>query len=326
MIGVVYSAVISSCALAIFAVGYILYYNGFSFNSVLIKRFVRFSWPLWLAGFSGLYVGSSSQVYIKFFSDLTNVGIFELSSKFAAMLGILIWAPFSQWWQTERFKIYQSDDKGVTIFPVVFNAMAIILTFAGLGITLFGETVIRLMADAAFYSAAVAIPFLVVAKIFGELTNFFRFSFLVTENTLFMAYIGYASAVSLTVFLVVLVPIYGFIGAAIAIMINNILVFVVFSRYSKKYFDNHIVFDLFVKLMSVLVVIIFINYLLGKAEFSILWDLQIKIWLTLIYIIAIGVFVWQDKNMKALFIELFNYIRKRFGGGKSDRNSSYDER
>lgn len=326
VIGVVYSAVLSSAALGLFAVGYILHYNGLWFNKELVIRFIRFSWPLWLAGFAGLYVGSSSQVYIKFFSDLTNVGIFELSNKFSALLGIMIWAPFSQWWQTERFKIYQFEDKGVTIFPVVFNAMAIILAFAGLGITLFGEIVIRLMADAAFYSAAVAIPFLVVAKIFGELTNFFRFSFLVTEKTLFMAYIGYGSAVSLTVFLVVLVPQYGFTGAAIAIMFNNIIVFLVYSRYSKRYFDNHIVFNLLIKLISVFVLIISANYWLSTQKFSLIWDLQIKILLILLYILTVCICVWQDEKLKALFIDLFTHLREHYVRKKPDRKSSYDKK
>lgn len=312
VIGVVYSAVMSSVVFGLFAVFYIIYCNGLWFNKALIIRFISFSWPLWLAGLSGLYVGSSSQAYIKFFSDLSNVGLFELASKFSAMLGILIWAPFSQWWQTERFKIYQSEDKGVTVFPIVFNAMAIILSFAGLGIILFGEIVIRLMADSAFHSAAVAIPFLVVAKIFGELTNFFRFSFLVTENTLFMAYIGYGSALSLTLFLIVLVPIYGFSGAAIAIMINNILVFWVSSKYSKKYFDNNIVFGLLIKLMSSFIVLIAFNYLISEVEASLLWHLGTKFGIVGVYIILVSFIIWKNRELKSFFIDFIEYLRKRY--------------
>ncbi|MFQ3237536.1 MAG: O-antigen/teichoic acid export membrane protein [Paraglaciecola sp.] len=319
VIGVVYSAVISSVAFGLFAVGYILRCNGVWFNKALVKRFVQFSWPLWLAGLAGLYVGSSSQAYIKFFSDLSNVGLFELGNKFAAMLGILVWAPFSQWWQTERFKIYQSADKGVAVFPVVFNAMAIVLVFAGLGITLFGEVVIRLMADAAFHTASLAIPFLVLAAVFRELTNFFKFSFLVTENTLFMAYIGYGAAGSLTIFLILLVPNYGFTGAAIAIMLNNIIVFLISSHYSKKHFDNHIVFNLFAKLLVVLILLIFGDYWFSKLDLPMNWNLQVKFGLVLLYIFFLSGIIWQDKMLKEFFSDLFRYLKGRYSKKQADR-------
>lgn len=313
VIGVVYSAVISSVAFGLFAIGYILYCNGIWFNKSLIRRLIQFSWPLWLAGLAGLYVGSSSQAYIKIFSDLSNVGLFELGSKFAAMLGILIWAPFSQWWQTERFKLYQSEDKGVTVFPIVFNAMTIILALAGLGITLFGEIVIRLMADSAFYSASIAIPFLVLAKIFSELTNFFRFSFLVTEKTIFMAYIGYGSAISLTILLVLLLPKYGFVGAAIAIMLNNILIFIISAHYSKNYFDNHIVFGVLLKIAASLAFFIFLNYLISKSNFSLGSDLLLKVSIFLAYSALVCFFIWKDESLRLLFSDFVNYVKRRYG-------------
>ena len=318
VMGVVYSAVISSVSFGLFAVGYILYFNGYWFNRALIKSFLRFSWPLWLAGLAGLYVGSSSQAYIKIFSDLSNVGLFELANKFAAIIGLLIWAPFSQWWQTERFKIYQTEDKGITVFPMVFNAMVIVLLFAGLGITLFGEIVIRLMADAAFYTASLAIPFLVVAKIFSELTNFFKFSFLVTEKTIYLTYIGYGSAISLTLFLIVLVPTFGFIGAGVALMLNSFLLLVVASYFSKKFFDNNISFRFFKRVFLVFVFLVSANYYLSSLYLPFVWDITVKLGLTLLYMAALSFIVWKDEKLKGLCMELIGYIRKSLGKNKKN--------
>lgn len=111
-----------------------------------------------------------------------------------------------------------------------------------------------------------------------------------------MAYIGYGSALSLTLFLIVLVPIYGFSGAAIAIMINNILVFWVSSKYSKKYFDNNIVFGLLIKLMSSFIVLIAFNYLISEVEASLLWHLGTKFGIVGVYIILVSFIIWKIES------------------------------
>ena len=308
VLGVVYSAVISSTAFGAFALLYILYCNGFYIRGQLVKRFIKFSWPLWLAGLAGLYVGSSGQAYIKVFSELNDVGLFSLALKFSAVLGILIWAPFSQWWQTERFKLYQADDKGVSVFPVVFNAMTIILAIAGMGIVLFGEVVIQLMAAPAFYAAAVAIPFLVVAKLISELTNFFKFSFLVTENTLYMTYIGYGSAVTLTVLLFLLIPPFGFMGAAIATMVNNLLVFAVASVTSRKFFDNQIQLGVLNRVMLGFLAITMINHFFIPESATLLWNTVYKSGLFALFLVFAILIALRDSKLNALYRDLVSYV------------------
>lgn len=309
VLGVVYSAVISSVAFGVFALGYIVWKNGVIIRTSLTFRLVRFSWPLWLGGLAGLYIGSSSQVFIKLYSDLANVGLFELGSKFAGILGVLIWQPFSQWWQTERFKLYQRSDKGVKVFPVVFDAIAITLAIFAMGLVLFSETAIRLMSDSAFHSASSAIAFLVIAKLFNILTYFYRFSFLVTEKTLFMTYLGYASALTLTLFLAILIPFYGFVGAAIAIMLNNFLFFVIFSHTSKRLFDNHIELNTLIKLLAVFVGISSINYFALPSDISIVKDLVFKLVLLITYI-TFGIWLaLRNEKLAGLFIQTVVFIK-----------------
>ncbi|MGD8175222.1 lipopolysaccharide biosynthesis protein [Marinimicrobium sp. ARAG 43.8] len=240
VMGVIYSALISSCVISLWVAIYIVYHAGIIVDFSLTKRLFRFSWPLWLAGIAGLYVASSNRYFIRIFSDLEQVGLYELATKFAMVLPMLIWNPFSQWWQTERFKIYRSADKGVSVFPVVFEAMVIIMVIAAATISLFSGSLIKAMASPEFHSASRAIPILVFGVLLSNLRFFFFFSFLVTEKTIIITYIKYFSAVLATLLYVGLIPNFKFLGAAVAVLLAEFTVLIVSSTLSKRYFDNQI--------------------------------------------------------------------------------------
>ncbi len=250
VLGVVISNLIASTIFAIFAFVYVVYYSGLKFKRNFGKSLFIFSWPLWLAGLASLYIGSSNRIFLRAFSSLDDVGFFELSWKFAAILWLLIWNPFSQWWQTERFKLYARQDLGVSVFPVVFNRITLLLGFVGVGIALFSEIVIALMADEAFHRSSAAVPILIISVLFEILASFFLFAFLVRGKTLLITYLRYGSAVIMTLGCIAFIPYFGFIGAALALCISSIIFFFVAMTMSRKFFDSGIKISFFLKILA----------------------------------------------------------------------------
>lgn len=237
--GVMGVAVSNAASSIVFTAGttfYTFWNTGVSFSRELARKMLIFSWPIWLSGLAGLYIGSSNRYFIRIFSSLDDVGLFGLAAKFGTIITLLVWTPFAQYWQVERFNLYHKSDP-LPIYQSVFRMISTLLIVAGLGIGIFAEPVIRIMAAEEFHSAAKAVPFLVFSGVFHCFTIFNNFSFLVKEKTSWMTYNSYITAVIATVFYFALIPAFGFVGAAQALLIAHLVQFLISHVMAKRAYD-----------------------------------------------------------------------------------------
>lgn len=311
VMGVIYSALLSSFIISIWIAAYIVLNTGIKFSASLTKRLFKFSWPLWLAGIAGLYVASSNRYFIRIFSDLEQVGLYELATKFAMILPMLIWNPFSQWWQTERFKLYQSEDKGVSVFPIIFDGIVIMMVVVAAAISLFSGPIIELMASPAFHSASAAVPVLAFGILLSNLRFFFFFSFLVTENTIIITYIKYSSAILATILYILLIPSYKFLGAAIAVFVTELTVLLVANALSRRYFDNCISLSKSFFLIFLTLVLIGIENSLNLTLDRPLLMLFVKT-STFVVVVALCMFmVAKNPGLRGVFNDASRFIYRR---------------
>jgi O-antigen/teichoic acid export membrane protein len=237
--GVVYSSVSSAGLFAIFIAAYTIKHTGIRFDWRLGKQMLIFSWPLWLSGLAIFYAGASSRYYIRLFSSLSEVGLFELASKFTAILIMILWQPFSQFWETERFKIYNQGNQEA-IYEKVFSSICTLMAIGTLGVSVFAAPVIHLMADQGFHAASQATPLLTIGATFSSLATFFNFSFLVKEKTLWISKNNFLIAGLVTLLYLALTPFFGYLGAATAICVAQVIQFFWVFHISKKTYDMKI--------------------------------------------------------------------------------------
>ncbi len=236
VLGVILSGAISSSIFCAGLTAYVLYENGLRFDPVLARRMLSFSWPLWLSGLAGLYILQSNRYYLRAFGSLEDVGLFELAFKFASILTMLIWNPFSQIWDVERFLIHrQSNSKQV--FASAFRGITIVLMTTCLGISLFASQIIQLMSAPPFHRAGISVPFLCLATVFFSLTLFVNFSFLVSGQTKKISRNNYLTVAGVTAFNFAFIPRFAEVGAAIALMFAAILQYTVTVRSAHRHFD-----------------------------------------------------------------------------------------
>lgn len=239
VMGVVISGVVSTSLFAAVFMWVIYSRCGFKVDLSLAKRLFIYCWPLWAAGGASLYMQSSNRFFIRFYSSMDEVGLFELATKFSMILGLLVWQPFGNWWQTERFRLLKESDDPLR-FQRVFNFVTVFMLVGVLGISLFTGPVIQLMSDPAFHSAANAIIPLTFAGFMMSFGMFFNFPFLATDNTIYITYLKYASAILVTVAYVLFIPVFGFVGAGYAILFTNTLLFIVTFYCARKKLDLNI--------------------------------------------------------------------------------------
>ena len=238
VLGVAISGITSSALFAVLLGGNTLYNVGVFFDRNLGKKMFVFCLPLWIAGFANLYISSANRYFIRLFGSLDDVGLYELAAKFSVVIGLLLWRPFFQYWQVERFRYYKKN--AVSVYQKVFKGISAILMIVGFGIAIFANPVIKVMAAITFYDAFKAVPFLVFAAIFDCFIIFFNFSFHVKEQTLWISKITYLTAVIVSFLYFSLIPLYGFVGAAVAIMTAKGIQTLITYRMSQRVYDMKI--------------------------------------------------------------------------------------
>src|SRR6185437_515434 len=236
VIGVVVSGIVSSSLFGIGLLTYIAACETPAFDGQLTRTMLKFSWPLWLSGLAGLYIGSSGGMYLRVFDSLSDVGRLELALRFAAVIGMLVWTPFLQHWEPMSFRYYKEAD-GKRKFQVAFTVISTLLFISGLAISIFSQPVIRIMAAQPFYGAAAIVPILTLGVIVTSLTSFFNFSFIATGHTKIHSLCQYMTALVITILYVGLVPAFGLVGAAAGQCLASVVA-VSYIRYmSRRYYD-----------------------------------------------------------------------------------------
>lgn len=237
VVGAILSGVISTLLIGGALTAYVAAHEAPAFDAEMMRKMLRFSWPLWIAGFGGLYVGSSGGMYLRIFGSLPDVGRLELALKFATAVSMLIWSPFAQQWTPMSYRIYREGNRSKQ-FQVAFVGISAAMFVGGLGISVFAKPVIGLMATKSFYGAASAVPILTLGFILNDLRSFFNFGFLVTDHTKVSGLCQYVMAAVITIGYVILVPRYGLMGAAVAQCIAFFVGFIYSSVLSRRYFNS----------------------------------------------------------------------------------------
>lgn len=315
--GVVYSATASSCIFATIQAIHIYRKVGSRIDIKLMAKLYSYSWPLWIAGFASLYIGFSSRYFIRLFSVIDEVGLYELASKLASILVILIWRPFGLYWDVERYKIYNSQHTNTELYSTYFNLMFTLLIFSSVAICIFSEGIIHVMASVPFHGSYAAVLPLVISLLFRSLSDFFNFSFLVTGSTAFIAYIKYLSAGVLTLLMFLLVQNYGFIGIAYAQAITSIVIFVLTYVLSLKFYDMNVKFKLITKLIFISVIALTLAEI-SVSNSSLATMFLYKPFMFLLYSVATYLMIFNDKPLFGLLV----FIAKHYKGRLTRNYSS----
>jgi len=239
VIGVVLSAVVSSALLGIASTVYVAAHEAPAFDWQVTRRMMQFCWPLWLSAIAGIYIGASGALFLRAFDTLSDVGRLQLALKFATTVGMLLWVPFLQHWEPMSFRYYKEAD-GKRKFQVAFIAISALMFIGGLGITIFAEPVIKVMAAKSFYAAASVVPILTFAVVLDRLRTFFDFSFMITDRTKMRGAYQYGQAVLITIAYAALIPRFGLMGAAVAQCVTFTSTFLYVHSLSRRYYDPEI--------------------------------------------------------------------------------------
>lgn len=209
----------------------------FKFESSYLKEMIRFSAPLIpssIAVFLSLYI---DRLMINHYLSLEEVGIYGIGYRLASIVGLLM-IGFKGALTPLIYNNYNKKNtpKDLAVIFRYFSAAALVVF---LGLSIFSKEILTIITTPAYIPASQVVIYLVPAIFFSNMYVFAP-GITITKKTHFLIYINMGGALVNFLLNLVLIPLYGIPGAAIATFIGYGFVFGVHMVISQKlYFVPH---------------------------------------------------------------------------------------
>ena len=239
VMGVVKSNLITSCVL--FLATFPMIFSRISFKSLSRakwKKMMQFGMPFLPAGIFSMILELSDRYFLKYFTDLETVGIYNAGYKIGMFMLLLVMG-FNMGWQPYFLKKGKGETEYIikiaTLFLFIMTFFWLLLVFWSKelvqfkfgGYSFFGEE---------FWSAIQTVPFIAGAYVFHGLYLVQLPGLFLKEKTMYIAIIRGLGATCNIILNLILIPVYGIMGAAISTTISFFLMAFILFFINKKIF------------------------------------------------------------------------------------------
>ncbi|WP_165250230.1 lipopolysaccharide biosynthesis protein [Paludisphaera soli] len=213
--GILYSTIGASSLLTTYLVSVEVRRSGFHPDLGLLWSMAKFALPFLPAGLCGFILGAGDQFLLSRYVDKAEVGFYALGCKMAVMVGAVALEPLMKVWGA-RMHVVARGEEAPRAFGRVFSRFSAMYLFVGLGLVLFSEDVILLLAGPRYLSAAGFITPVVVAYFFMGCGDLMDSAFYIRRRTLVKLWITLATTATTLALYGLLIPQYKAMGAAYA--------------------------------------------------------------------------------------------------------------
>ena len=218
LLGILLSALLVNIAWAGVSV-WVFRRVGIRFSRSLLRQMLGFGLPLIFSNLALFTLNFADRFFLKHFQSLEVVGIYAVGYKFGYMMSFLLVQPFNVMWQSRMYVLHTQPDHP-KIFGQMFVLYAVVLTYAGLALSILSPEIAHVMVDSKFSSSQNVIPLVALAYIFCGLGYFMQVGMFLTKKTEVIGVISAATAVLCLAFNYFLILHYGMLGAAWATMLS----------------------------------------------------------------------------------------------------------
>jgi O-antigen/teichoic acid export membrane protein len=219
VLGILLSGLLIECMAFLVAIPYLLSNNGLRFSWHWCKRMLRYSLPLIPASVSSIITHASDRYFIRIYMSLADTGVYTLGYKLGNSIHSFCYVPFSQIWNARRFAIEKDPDAG-NIYARICTYFVALMSFVGLGMSIFSIEIINIMAPVEYVKAAKIMPLIVLCYIIYAMEDHLSTGLWLRKRTEGIALASIVSGVFCIILNFVLIPEYGTFGAVISTLIS----------------------------------------------------------------------------------------------------------
>ncbi len=258
------------------------------FDRTKIRTMLRFSFPLMPAALAYWMLNSTDSYFLLYFTNKTEVGLFSIGASFASGMYLFTGA-FQQAWGAFAYSILHEKDAKQTYANVflIFGSVSSILILI---MFLFSPEMLVLFTNAKYYDAAWVVPILSLNIILIAITYIASLGANIAKTSLPYSYSIMAASFLNIILNILLIPIWGKEGSALATVFAQLLVPIYLFRKSQSLYFIPYKFKTVIWVMGASVVtgvlVRFISF--SSSEVALFWKM-----ITLILFIGFTLFFFK---------------------------------
>lgn len=226
----------------------------------ILKNTLAYCLPLVPLVISAWVVNMSDRIFIERYFGTYEVGIYSLGYKigqlvqFAAVAVLMAYNPFF-------YKLANSEDS-LQARKKIFQANNIIVLFMLLivfSVALLSKDIIFLFFDKEYQDTYIIIPIIALGSFFVQMISLQNLSFYQAKKTLIIMYINITAACVNILLNFLLIKEYGYLGAAWATLVTQIIFFLIVYQFAKRYFFTPYNWKEIVPLVTTFCILVLVN-------------------------------------------------------------------
>lgn len=212
------------------------------FDWTLLKEMYKYGFPLVIGNLAFLVLTTSDRFFISNYSSQRDLGLYAYGVKFSTLMNTLIISPFFLGFNPIRWEIYAREDAKqvfANLYRYINSALMTTYFFFVAGGMILGTL---MTGNPEFVQGLTVVPLLCFSLLLYGLYYFRAMGLLFEKKTKFISLIIlFASVISLSSNFI-LVPLFSYHGAALASSLSYLIMFIVCSTLSQRFYPikiNH---------------------------------------------------------------------------------------
>ncbi len=195
---------------------------GLKFSMPVFVGMMKFGLPLIPSSIAAYLIIASDRYFVKEYVSLAQAGLYTLGYKFGTLVGSFVTSSFIQIWYPRRYELFGKEGSD-EMFSRIFTYFMSVIVFGVLGVSLFSADVIVIMTTEKFWPAAGIVPIIALSQLFHALFYHFEIGISYYKKTVYFTYINFFTAAVNLGLNFLLIPEYGWWGAAWSTVITYIV-------------------------------------------------------------------------------------------------------
>jgi O-antigen/teichoic acid export membrane protein len=211
-------------------------YKYISFNAFFIsaaKEMLKYTVPTIPNATMWWLINSSNRFFLEKYKGLEDIGIYAVASKFPSLIAILYGIFFTSW-QISVLDEYNKEGYA-NFYNKIARAFFLVIIFAVIILSSLSYLLTYYFVDEKFIESWKYIPVIALAIPFSSMSGFVGTNFMATGTTKYFFLSSIWGAVTCVLFNMLLIPLWGIMGAAIGAIFAHLVMLVYHVKYAEQF-------------------------------------------------------------------------------------------
>jgi O-antigen/teichoic acid export membrane protein len=254
----------------------IFWRTGFYLRFAMVGSMLAFGVPNVINLVSGWVLQLSDRYLLGHFASLSMAAGYSVAYSLGGVLSATIIAPFSLAWWVLMYPIAKRKD-AKHVFKLIIRGFSFVLLFATLGLSLFGSSVLYLLFPASYYGQSAIIPIIALSIMFSGICTVVGLGTSLQRKTWLTSIYFIVSAIINIGLNIVLIPVFGTMGAALATLVAYIVLALVAYLVNQRIYPVPFEVGLFLVALGIGILLYLLGNRLAQGQNNVVaWGVHIS--------------------------------------------------